>query len=51
MKEIRRDGGNHHETLGPKTTSGGSPHTSCNAARMSPDPAGMNTDTWSSKPK
>jgi len=47
---IRGDGGNHHEKLGLKRISGASQLTISDMAGTSPNPAGNNTDTKSSKP-
>jgi len=49
-REIRGDGGNHHEKLGLKRISCASQFTIPDTARTCPDPAGNNTDTRSSKP-
>jgi len=49
-REIRGDGGNHHEKLGLKRISCASQLTIPDMAGTSPDPAGNNTDTRSSKP-
>ena len=50
MREIRGDGGIHHEKLGLKRFSCASHFTITNTADLSPDPAGNNTDTRSCKP-
>jgi len=49
-REIRGDGGNHHEKLGLKRISCASQFTIPDTAGTSPDPAGNNTNTRSSKP-
>ena len=49
-REIRGDGGNHHEKLGLERISCASQLTIPDTAGTSPDPAGNNTDTRSSKP-
>ena len=49
-REIRGDGGNHHEKLGHKKISGASQITIHDTAGTCPDPAGNNTDPRSSKP-
>jgi len=49
-REIRGDGGNHHEKQGLKRISCASQFTIPDMAGTSPDPAGNNTDTTSSKP-
>jgi len=49
-REIRGDGGNHHEKLGLKRISCASRLTIPDTAGTSTDPAGNNTDTRSSKP-
>jgi len=49
-REIRGDGGNHHEKLGLKRIFCASDFTIPNTASKSPDPVGNNTDTSSSKP-
>jgi len=49
-REIRGDGGNHHEKLGLKRILCASQFTITDMAGSSPDPAGNNTDTRSSKP-
>ena len=49
-REIRGDGGNHHEELGLKRISCVSEFTILNRAGTSPDLAGNNTKTRSSKP-
>jgi len=50
MREIKGDGGNHHEELGLKRISCVSKWTIPDQAGMSPVPAGYYTDTRSSKP-
>jgi hypothetical protein len=47
---MRGDGGNLHEKLGLKSISCGSQCTIPDMAGTTPDPAGKNTDTRSSKP-
>jgi len=49
-REIRGDGGTHHEKLGLKRISCESQFTIPDTEGTSPDPAGINTDTRSSKP-
>jgi hypothetical protein len=49
-REIRGDGGNHHEKLGLERISCASQLTIPDTAGTSPDPAGNNIDTKSSKP-
>jgi len=49
-REIRGDGGNHHEKLGLERISCASQLTIPDTAGTSPDPAGNITDTGSSKP-
>ena len=49
-REIRGDGGNHHEKLGLERNSCASQLTIPDTAGTSPDPAGNITDTGSSKP-
>jgi len=49
-REIRGDGGNHHEKLGLQRILCASQLTIPDTAGTSPDPAGNNTDTRSSKP-
>jgi len=49
-REIRRDGGNHHEKMGHKTISCASQFTIPNTAGTSPDPACNNTNTRSHQP-
>jgi len=49
-REIRGDGGNHHEKLELKRISCASQFTIPDMAGTSPDPAGNNTDTRSFKP-
>jgi len=49
-REIRGDGGNHHERLGLEKISCASELTIPDTAGMSPDPAGNITDTGSYKP-
>jgi len=49
-REIRGDGGNHHENLGLERISCASQFTIPDTAGTSPDLAGNNTDTRSSKP-
>ena len=49
-REIRGDGGEHHEKLGLETISGASQLTIPDAAGKSPDPAADNTNTTSSNP-
>ena len=49
-RQIRGDGGNHHENLGLERISCVSQLTIPDMAGTSPDPAGYNTDTRSSKP-
>jgi len=49
-REIRGDGGNHHEKLGLKRISCASQLTIPDTADTSPDPARYNTDTRSSEP-
>ena len=49
-REIRGDGGNHHEKLGLKRISCASQLTIPDTAGTSPDPAVNNTNTRSSKP-
>jgi len=49
-REIRGDGGNHHEKLGLKRILCASQLTIPDTAGTSPDPAGNDTDTRSSKP-
>jgi len=49
-REIRGDGGNHHEKLGLKRISCASEFTIPDKAGTSPDPAGNYTDTRSSQP-
>jgi len=49
-REIRGDGGNHHEKLGLKRILCASQFTIAETAGTSPDPAGTLTDTRSSKP-
>jgi hypothetical protein len=48
-REIRGDGGNHHENLGLERISYASQLTIPDLAGMSPDPAGNITDMASSK--
>jgi len=48
-REIRGDGGNHHENLGLQRISCAGQFTIPDMARTSSDPAGTNTDTRSSK--
>jgi len=50
QREIRGDGGNHHEKLGLKRILCASQFTIPDTAGTSPDLAGNNTDTWPSKP-
>jgi len=47
---MRGDGGNHHEKLGLKRISCASQLTIPDTAGTTPNPAGKNTDTRSSKP-
>jgi len=49
-REIRGDGGNHHEKLGLERILCASQLTIPDTAGMSPDPAGNITDKGSSKP-
>ena len=49
-REMRGDGGNHHEKLGLKRISGGSQFTIPDTAGTSPDPACNCTETRSSQP-
>jgi len=49
-REIRGDGGNHHEKLRLERISCPSQLTIPDTAGTSPDPVGNNTDTRSSKP-
>jgi len=49
-REIRGDGGNHHEYLGVRRVTYVSQFTIHDTAGMSPDPAGNTTITRSSKP-
>jgi hypothetical protein len=49
-REIRGDGGNHHEKLGLEKISCASPLTIPDTACTIPDPAGNNTNTGSSNP-
>jgi hypothetical protein len=49
-REIRGDGGNHHDKLGLKGIRGASQLTIPDTAGTSPDPAGNITDTGCSKP-
>jgi len=49
-REIRGDGGNHHEELGLKRISCASQLSISGTAGTSPDLAGNNTDTRSPKP-
>jgi len=49
-REIRGDGGKHHEKLGLKRISCASQMTIPYTAGTSPDPRGNNTGTRSSKP-
>jgi len=49
-REIRGDGGNHHEKLGLERISCASQLTIPDTAGTSPDPAGNITNTGSSKP-
>jgi len=49
-REIRGDGGNHHEKLGLVRILCASQLTIPDRAGTSPDLAGNNTDTWSSQP-
>jgi len=48
-REIREDGGNHHEKLGLKRISCASQCTIPDMPGMSPDPVGNNPDTKTSK--
>ena len=47
---MRGDGGNHHEKLGLQRISCGTQFDIPDTAGTTPDPAGKNTDTRSSKP-
>ena len=49
IREMGGDGGNHHEKLGHKRCSGASQFTIPDTASMTPNPAGMNTNTRLSK--
>jgi hypothetical protein len=49
-REIRGDGGNHHEKLGLEQIACASQLTIHDTAGRIPDPAGKITDTGSSKP-
>jgi len=49
-REIRGDGGNHHEKLGLERILCASQLTISDTAGRSPDPAGNNTNRRSSKP-
>ena len=49
-REIRGDGGNHHEKLGLERISCASQLTIPDTAGRSPDPANNNTNLRSSKP-
>jgi len=49
-REIKGDGGNHHEKLSLERILCGRQLTIPDPADTSPDPAGTNTDTKSSKP-
>jgi len=49
-RDIRGDGGNHHEKLGPERISCASKLSILDTAGTNPDPAGNITDTGPSKP-
>ena len=49
-REMRRDGGNHHEKLGLKRISCASQFIILDTVGTTPDPAGKNTNTRYSKP-